>query len=220
MKMLFPNAFPQMRNHTSAKKQCPMVRIKNDFHACRILEMPTVSNRRCQGTHHGIGIVQEHLDGQVDGFARNVGFIALHVDDNIRVIEFGSDFGNPIRPAWRVWMGHPNLSAELLDGIEDFFVIAGDDDRFRQCCIACGFVGMLDERLAGFGEEEFMRQPRRGIACRNDNDAFHRGIFYNKALRTSGACVPAFARPGLPIAPFMVKCRHTEIGKMKKSRRP
>ena len=91
----------RVRNRAAAEVQRSTRRIKYDLDAGRIVELLTAADGSCESSHHGLRIIFQELNHEVDGWARNFRFISLHVYENIDIRHLPRQFRNPVRTALR-----------------------------------------------------------------------------------------------------------------------
>ena len=104
-------------------------------------------------------MVAKCLDGKIDGFAGQLGFVALHVHDQVDIDQLG-DLCGAIGAAPRLRASHNDGAAKATDGHRNLRIIGGDTDAVRKGRRQGRFVGMLDQRLAGFVQQHLARQTR------------------------------------------------------------
>ena len=89
--------------------------------------------------------------------ARDFRFVALHIDDDVDIGQLAGDLGDAVGAAGggRGWSFRPGRRSERTTRGDFFAWSVATQNAGRTRCLLGGFVGVLDERLAGFGEEHF-----------------------------------------------------------------
>lgn len=146
----------------------------NDLHYRRIGGVLAGGKWRGDGRndHPGVGCRTKRLNGSLDQSGLEFRFVALHVDDNVVALK-SEDRRGLMEARCAVGVigaGHHRFAAEGLDGVLDALVVAGDDDAVNSARTARGFVDVLDQRLAGFGGEDFLGESRGCEPSRDDRD--------------------------------------------------
>ena len=89
-------------------------------------------------------------------------------------------------------IGHFRPAAKGLHGLVNVFVIGRHADSGRPPGPPGRFVGMLNQRLAGLGQEQLPRQPRRSQPGGDDDLTAHEST----ALITRSSKLAAIRFPG------------------------
>ena len=143
------------------KINCIAGQIGDDLHHVRIRDFARIVYFFLEGGHGKAGGGKHGSNRGVDGTGINQGFIALDVDDDVRIFG-GCDFGDAVCAGGVVRAGHADACAERAGGLEHHVAIGGNDRAGEGAWQAGGPLAYTCWSM-GFSEEAMVAQaPCRG----------------------------------------------------------
>lgn len=146
------------------------IHIEDDFDDIWIGHLGSIMDGGSGGDHADAGIALQSEGELVDEGRGDEGFIALHIDDGVVLGKGLGGFGDAVGATGMRWRGEDGFGSEGCGGLDDAFVVCGDDDVIDGAAFLAALPDVLDEGFPGDVMEHLSRESSRSPASGNGDE--------------------------------------------------